>query len=833
MKKIVILLGILIVQNLYSQGVQSFSALNPAMFLYNEEDVFINPPSKYNNGQQLIVPDPEKYPWESKLENGMPNVLVDHKQEIVSIYLSSFVGYSPTPPSKVGVLAYYNPSDDIRQWKRASPSLYWYNPQGKTGDELISSTYKSGYLSTNIVAVDIESVGIFDDYQTDNNPIKLIYLPQRESHNKIISSYEMKREFNAEGILTGFTSMKSDRIKNQKNFTFKFINGDTHMNFLKIKDDYLFVSRLNSKRSTLLSTETLPLTPDNRKRYRRETVTWVGPQLVSKPVDLNIALDMSNEKWEPYSMQPFQLSDHENDIWWGLVTMFGSAGFSDTEYKQRTELAISNDGIHWRYVKRGVPFLDNGTDPSSDDYGCINIAKPIQHFFWDPTLKKLYYFYASSKQRHVSGRNSGVSLAIGKYGKIAGLNAGSTEKVFYSQPQHVAEGLPEDCLQQYSIADAFYLHSHFYPSLLADIYEDPRGKDISKLTSYAAVSIYAYDKTKDYGKGMFLCGVLGSSKKGTTEVSDDYEEVEFMQGSFNSTKKGAMLKYLKAYSDAHPNEIVSIKHFPKIPVVLEAKIKKATLYDIQFQRETTADNFVLDIEKASFYNGGNIWTYDIPQPSVQCHTIDFSSSKPLPNQTLPNMKVKGSLTVSVQPQSGSGEQTVLRMYNDDNNYSTIIYDNNSKSFIYKMVKDNQEFSSMSILPPRGDTFDDKLVYLTLEAVPYNERKMGHYITEDAAVFTVTCPDLGYSASKQQPILWGWKHNKGSITPADSANARAFAYLQFSSFISNPKKLTIGGKNESCETPFAGQIFKVQFAEKLPDGLDFFWPETPMVATKEN
>lgn len=833
MKKIFFILGVLFVQNLYSQGAQHFSALNPALFLYNEEDVFINSPLKYNNGKQVVVPDPVKYPWEGRLENGMPNVLIDHEKDIVSIYLSSFVGYSPKPPSKVGMLAYYNMSTDINQWHRANPSLYWYNPSGKTGDELISSVYKSGYLSTNIVAVDVESVGIFDDYNAESNPIKLIYLPQRESRNKIISSYEMKREFDNEGILTGFSEMKTDRTSKQKNFTFKFINGDTHMNFLKVKDDYYFVSRLNSKRSSLLSTETLPLKPDNRKRYRRETVTWVGPTLVSKNVDLNIALDMSTELWEPYSMQPFQLPDHENDIWWGLVTMFGSAGFPDTENKQRTELAISNDGMTWRYIKPGVPFLDNGTDPSSDDYGCINIAKPIQHFFWDPYMKNLYFFYASSNQRHVSGRNSGISLAIGKYGKIAGLTASSSEKIFYSQPQHPADGLSEDCLQLFSIADAFYLHSDFYPSLLADVYEDPRGKEMSKLSSYASVSIYSFDKTKDYGLGMFLCGALGSSQRGSTDVSDDYEAVDFLEGALHSTQRSGMLKYLKSYSDSHPDQIVSIKHFPKIPVALMAKLKKATLYEIQFLRQSTSDNFVLDIEKASNYKGGNIWTYDIPQPSLQCHTVDFSDAKPLPNQTLPNMKVKGALAVSVQPQSGNQEQTVLRMYNNDDNYSTIIYDGSSKGFIYKMMKDGKEFSSMSILPPVGDTFEDKLVYLTLEAVPYNDRKMGHYIPEDAAVFTVTCPELGYAASKQQPILWGWKHAKGSITPSDSANARAFAYLQFSSFISRPKKLTIGGKNEQCESPFAGQIFKIQFSDKLPDGVNFFWPSSPMVATKEN
>lgn len=98
------------------------------------------------------------------------------------------------------------------------------------------------------------------------------------------------------------------------------------MNYFKHNGKYYFVSRLNGKRSALKQGETLPLRPDARKRYRRETVTEIGPQLVSKNVDFTIALDMSTLRWEPYSMQPVRLPDFEKDIWWGLVTMFGTEG---------------------------------------------------------------------------------------------------------------------------------------------------------------------------------------------------------------------------------------------------------------------------------------------------------------------------------------------------------------------------------------------------------------------------------------------------------------------------------------------------------------------------
>ena len=68
---------------------------------------------------------------------------------------------------------------------------------------------------------------------------------------------------------------------------------------------------------------------------------------------------MSTLRWEPYSMQPVRLPDFEKDIWWGLVTMFGTEGDVEVQHKQRTELAISNDGINWKYLKPGIPFLDN------------------------------------------------------------------------------------------------------------------------------------------------------------------------------------------------------------------------------------------------------------------------------------------------------------------------------------------------------------------------------------------------------------------------------------------------------------------------------------------
>lgn len=144
-----------------------------------------------------------------------------------------FLVHSNIPYSKVGAFVYTNNTTNVNSWTRPDAGLYWYNPAGKTVDDKISPVAGVGFQSSNIVAVDIESVGIYDDYEVTNKPIKLIYLPQRESENQRLAGYEMERNFNANGVLSDFAKLKNDRKSQEKIFTFRFINGDTHMNYLK------------------------------------------------------------------------------------------------------------------------------------------------------------------------------------------------------------------------------------------------------------------------------------------------------------------------------------------------------------------------------------------------------------------------------------------------------------------------------------------------------------------------------------------------------------------------------------------------------------------------
>lgn len=800
---------------------QKFSAVNPVFFNYREDDVFILPPEKFEYGNHIIPPDPVTYPWEARLENGMPNV-VKTPDGHFTIYISSFVSFASKPPSKVGVMAYTSKSWDIRKWTRPDAGLYWYNAQGQTADEKISPVQQPGFQPTNIVAVDVESVGIFEDTDPGvEKPIKLIYLPQRESHNSVLAGYEMERTFTSDGIFADFAKMKEDRLTAQKTFTFPFINGDTHMNYLKQNGDYYFCSRLNAKRSSLQPGEKLPLRPDNRSRYRRETITKLGQTLASQSVTLDIALDMSTPQWEPYSMQPFRMPGFEDDIWYGLVTMYGTQTDEKVAHRQRTELAFSNDGVRWRYLKPGIPFLDNDDNPEGDDYGCINIAKPVMAGTYMPSMSSaLVYFYAASNQRHVAGRNPGISVAFGKPGKWAGLQAGADVKNFHSINPDDTELVTPPAMPKISLYDAMLLGSKNYPFVLADITQDPRDTPFSELNSYVLLEMMAYDPSEPHGEGLLLAGCLGSSKQGSTGISDEYESVGLVDG-LDMHSKNLIFRYMKHNSDMHPETVVSLKHLTEVPIVLKAELKNATFYGFKF--DVAGNDKIMDTSISNTFRGNNHWGYKPSDPSHPCHTESFMNIESIPNQFIPVNEEKGSIAVSLEPASNlpTAEQVILRLYGDEANCLGVYYLPNG-AFQYRVTKGGLEYASMTIAPPAGQSFGGHQVILTVEALKNAERKYGKNLGEDATVLRVSCPDLSFEQVVQQPILWNWKHAEGAITDADRANARAFAYVNFSAFIPGMDKITIGGKDASCTDAFAGEIYNVEISKTLPPGTNDFW-----------
>lgn len=797
-----------------------FMAVNPVLFSYSTEDVYINPPQKYNNGTHLLSPDPKAYPWEERLENGMPNALVDANGN-VSVYFSSFIIFSPTPPSKVGVMVFTNTTSNLASWTRPDAGLYWYNPAGKTADEKISATYKAGYKSTNLVAVDIESLGIFDD-GTSTKPIKLIYMPQREFQYKYLGAYEMDRSFTAGGILSGFAALKNDRLQKQKVFTFRNINADTHMNWMRHDGKYFFTSRVNSRRSALKPGETPPFTTDPRKRFRRSTITEVGSQIVTKNLDFNVALDYSTKQWEPYGMQPFRLPGFESDVWLGLVTMYGVEGNPGIEKKQRTELAISNNGKDWYYLKPGTPFLANGTNPQSDDYGCINIATPVYRtkFHSGRNPNDPFFFYASSRIGHEEGRNPGISLATSKYGKLAGLKA-TSEKLFYSATPLTAPGLTFSEMPQFSIKNAFAIDAEFCPSVLGDVTDDPVGKMLTQLNSYIAIRMFTYNVDHEHGLGTYLGGTLGSSKPGTHTVSDDYMSVGFIASGIDGSTKANLLKYLKSCSEAEPGKIISIKDFKDIPVVFETRVKNATFYGVKF-KGAKDKSVSINIDKANDFKPLEVWNFKPSAPltpSSDCHVEDFSNNERIPNQMIPTQMESGSFALKVNPKNATNDQTIFRMFGDADNYISMDYLSNG-SFRYHMVKEGTDYLNMQIAPPAGKSFQGKDVIVTIEAVKQGDRKYDKEYKEETTLMRVSCPGISFNKVLSQEIIWNFRRD--TPTPVDSCYARGFAYLPFSAFIGNMNKIVVGGSSESCENKFAGSIYQVEVAEKLPTGASDFW-----------
>jgi|GEM_PF-1371109 len=805
-------------QTVYAQNYKCYSAINPALFSYCADDVHVRPPEKFNKGKHLWNPDPQKYPWEDRLENGMPNV-IKNPDGGLTLYLSSFLIFSQTPPSKVGVMALTNTTSSIEYLTRAFDDLYWYNPKGTTADEKISSEFEPGFEITNIVATDVESMGVYlTEDETEPYPVKFAYLPQRESGNIYLGGYETLRATDDRGVLKGFTNFKDDRKTTQFLYRFKFINGDTHMNYLQYSGNYYLVSRLNAKRSYLQPGEKLPFSPDPRIMYRRETVSNLGKRLQSEDVGLNIALDMSDDKWEPYSMQPFRMKGFESDIWWGLVTMYGTTANPDVANRQRTELAYSNNGLQWTYVKPGTPFLDNGAE-GSDDYGCINIAKPVSHTKFS-TGDEWYYYYASSNQRHVEGRVTGVSLAVGKHGKLAGLKGESTHTSFYSANPTMDKDMTSTALPRVSLYNMLRLNSNPYPQILADVTEDPRGKEVQAMSSYVFVDMYSYDSSKKYGTGMLLGGSFGSSILGTETPSDNYESV-CGTPSLNHQSQELIFNFLKSEAQLL-DEPVSLKDYTDTRVVLQAGIKNGVLYGIR-AGDDGRGNYSMNFNEASSYGNKKWWGLNFRDHMKVARLFDFSKYPREVNRFYPTCATAGSIAIRIMPVESDPEedQVILRISGTDRNFAALYYTTKGE-IMYKVIKDEIPFEEIVVAPPTGKTFSDKTVMVTLEAVNYDLRKYDRGNTEDVNVLHVSCPELGFDGASSQKILWDWKHETGQITDSDRANARAFAYVNYSSFVPNAQSLMVGAYDMTRKNQFTGSIFRLEMAVQLPGGSSDFY-----------
>ena len=758
----------------------------------------------------------------------MPNIVVDENGN-TSIYISSFISYSSTGGSKVGAMVYVNQTPNLTGWIRPNANLYWYKASGRTPDEKFVDTQVPGSIPTNIVGIDIESVGLFEEKLNGETVLNWVYLPQRQSKGDLLASYKMSKTFTDKGVLQGFSQMKQDRVSKQSLFHFRYLNGGTQLKMYKHDGKYYVNARLNTKRSELRPGEQLPFRPsDPRKRFRRELVSEIGPQVKTTNLEYEVALDMSDIFWEPYSLQSFRLPGFESDIHWGIVTMYGTDNIPNVEMKQRTELAFSVDGKHWKYLKPGEPFLDNGTDPNSDDFGCINMGKPTMgtKFFSDPN--KLLYFYASSNHRHVITRQTGISLATGDFAKLAGLKSQQPKSFMSVNPKSSIIDV-SDMVTLYP-GKVFELGKTHYPYVLADITQDPSGKKVTELDSYVEVCLYAYDPSVATGKGKKLIGVLGSSIKGTKTPSSNYECVGEITDGKDMTDKERILEYIRDYSQKHPAEIVNFNTMAAIPILFESTVKNATFYGIEFKNSSETNDMAVDFTNPSKLSTPNLWEY---HPAVlvpgACQSFDFSNSEYLPNINTPVDLRRGAFAIKVNPAVSTTDQVILKMSGDDyNNLSVSYLKNGSLQFL--IMKDSIPYNKLEIAPPSGKTFVGKSVLITIEGQPQRFRKYLTGFKEDAAVMRVKVDQLGFEKVINEPLLWNWNHNPGEITSGDSTVARTAGYVPFTSFVAGMTTINVGGNSSFCDKNFKGTIEQIEVSNGLPTGVSDFWI-TPSLRTK--
>lgn len=358
----------------------------------------------------------------------------------------------------------------------------------------------------------------------------------------------------------------------------------------------------------------------------------------------------------------------------------------------------------------------------------------------------------------------------------------------------------------------------------------PRGNDLETVTSFITsqfccfsetAPIYTYDSADEHGVGHFLGGTLGSSKQGTTTISDDYEVVPFVTGGKDGTTKQFLFDFLKRFSQENPRAIVSLKEFNPIPIVLEARVKNAVIYGLKFNKSPLAQEAAISFDEASAYQFSNHWAYT-SEEAGRVFTYDFSRQAKLPNQSFPTDLKSGAISILATPgEAVASTQTLLRLYGSDDENDLGIYYDAEGNFRYTLKRDGMPYAQMIIPPPIGKKFAGHQVQITLESVKYEDRKYGRSLPENTCVLRVFCPDLGLDHILQQEILWNWKHAPGSITDSDRANARAFAYLQFSAFSPGMTNLTIGGEKANPATPFTGTIHRVEFADKLAPGENDF------------
>lgn len=857
-----------------------FSAVNPTLFLYSTDDVYINVPTKHNNGAHLVAQNKTSYLWEDAWDNGYPNVFVTPTGNVAA-YLSIFTFLDPAKKnSQVGV-EFLKTNNALGNWARPGLGILHYDPSASAADRV--NTNGQGE-NTNLVVKKIETVGITDD----NGELKMVYRPHGKDaqgapifNGRTYHGYKTSKSFDANeafSFFTGTSPFNSNYTQLQNNIDAAFISGDSHSKVYSTGTDIdtknYFTTRLRPVAETAVpgyqpnsNHPTSPTIADERKQWRRSYAVEIDPNFGNSKHELIPLLDPQANGAEPYSLQPYRLNGFEGDIYWGLVTMYDndckfncwpntngswpspSARKWDTQW---TELAISTDGKNWKYLKPGTPFIPNGDQQgktNADDQYTVNVALPVSGTqFHDANYpEEQYYFYVSSKEKHkASNRKGGISLAKGDYGKMAGLISSSGEKTFQSMnPMNPAlypttpqlNDLPKISLVELVNMD---FNSSIVPfGILSDVDDYiPGTANLSNLPSdYVRVDIYTAEIVPgSNGKGSLLIGAFGNNAGGSVH-SKTYESVpygvSYTRGANNyqTTSNSKQLIFNHLYKIANTSgtpQVVKLSDYTEVPVILEAKVKAATFYGFQL-----GDNgFPLSTDEASDFNPQNpVYSFQPTNTtfggSNRCSemTQPQSIATPLPNQVAVTDLHQGSIAIKVRPSQANptAEQFIFGLWGDDNNHIAITYGTDGK-YHYRVKKDGLNFVSLSIAP--GDvsvsSFQNQTATITIETA--NISKYPNYQSG-----TPGPPTIPRSILPNFRVKVG-SHSKidvPSITfqntvPKDSADARIKKYDLFASFLPTLNKVVIGyNGNGSCSGGFQGNIYGIEVSSELPTNGDFY------------
>lgn len=859
-----------------------FSAVNPALFLYSADDVYINAPTKHNNGAHLVAQNKTSFPWEDAWDNGYPNVFVTPTGNVAA-YLSVFTFFDPNKKDSQTAIEFLRTNNQLDWWLRPDLGVLHYDASTAIHADKVNNNGTG--QSTNLIAEELETMGI----TAENNDLRLVYRIHGKTdgvqifNGHTFHGYKTTKSFDSNEAFSFFTNTSNpfNSYYTRNNIKAPFLSADTHNKVYAASNghsiQYYFTTRLrpvspvavpgyrpNGNRPAGAGG---PTTSDEKKQWRRSYAIEIDPNLDTSVYhsELTPLLDPQDNGAEPYSLQPYRLPGFEGDILWGLVTMYDNACkldcWTNNDWDtQWTELAISTDGRHWKYLKPGTPFIPNGHqegDSNVDDLYTVNAALPVMatRFHNTDYLEEQYYFYVSSKEKHKDSQNrvGGISLAKGDYGKMAGLHVPNINgKTFYSMnPKNTNVGVDTNNILKLSLSDIFFIGANTSVNLnrkvklgiLADVTNHINDtiyfvEDIP--ASYVSVNFHAYDANDPEGTGELIFGGFANATPSNIP-SKNYDIVPYISNQFTkkvnnlitSNSKNQIFTFLAAYQRRRGG-IVSTKK--TIPIVIRADVANATFYGFQLEGRMNHPSPLKTDPPAHFTPPNPIYSLDLTGNSVfgSCSRWNEmmhlqSIAAPVPNQVAITDLPQGAIAIKVRPSQAnpSTEQFIFGLWGDDNNHIAVTYGTDGK-YHYRVRKDAVNFIDFSIAPVdlSLSSFHNQTATITIENI--NKNKYGPGSWDPTQIVDGTSRNIvpnmrvkvGSSTHVVVPTITllpdlpaNFKHN---------ADTRISHYDIFASFLPTLDRAVTGFNGGSgCSGVFQGNIYGIEVSTELPTNSDFY------------